>query len=95
MRPSLVQPESARPDHFRNRMAGEDRGRQAFAGRFGGDGLRAVFAELGHFPMAVRIRPSAAGTVEAVLLIHFKQRLQAALDPHFADAEMSRLIDGH
>ncbi len=91
----LFEPDVALFEHFGDRMAGEDRGRQSFGGRFGGDGLGAVFAKLGHFAMAVGIGPRAARAIEAVFLIDFEQRLKAALDPHFLEAEVGRFVNGY
>ncbi len=49
-------------------VLGKEGGRHALAGRFGGDGLDAVLAELeGRLMFAVR--PCAAGAVEAVRLV--------------------------
>ena len=61
--------------------------------RLRGHGLGAVLAKLGRLSLAVRIRPGAARAVEAVLLVEIQQRLEAALDPHFAGASTHRLPD--
>src|SRR5205085_10552117 len=47
--------------------------------------LRAVFAELRVIAFAVRLRPCAAGTIEAVLLVHSEQSLQTSPQAHLQE----------
>ena len=58
------------------------------------DGLGAVLAEVEGRPLAVRIWPGTAGTVEAVLLVELQQRQRAADQPGFTPGIMKAGNDG-
>ncbi|MNT08779.1 hypothetical protein D3C72_1435320 [compost metagenome] len=74
---------------LRDGMAGKQLGAGAAAGRFGGDGLGAVFAK-GKRGRVVAVGPGAAWAIEAVRLVLRQQRLQVlGRDPFLAQA------DGH
>jgi hypothetical protein len=74
---------------LRDGMAGKQFGAGAAAGRFGGDGLGAIFAK-GKRGSVVAVGPGAAGAVEAIGLVLRQQGFQiAGSDPFLAQA------DGH
>ncbi len=79
---------------LRDRMRREHLRREPFDRRLRCHGFRAVLAELGGMPVAVWIRPRAARTVEAVLLVQLEQRVNRAADAHLLDTEMRGFING-
>ena len=74
-------------------MLGENLGREPLRGRFGGDGLGAVLAELGRLSFAVGIGPGATRAVEPIFLIELEKRPYAAANAHLFHAEMGGFVD--
>ncbi|CAL2062578.1 exported protein of unknown function [Streptomyces murinus] len=91
--PLLAQPVPAPGRQVGDGVRGEElRGDPAQGGLLG-HRLRAVLAELRGVPV-LRLRPGAAGAVEAVLLVHPQQRQRGAPDPHLLLGDPQGVPDG-
>ena len=83
--PELAELEVRHRAQARERQLGEHLGRQPRRRRFLGERLRAVLAELEAVAaLGGRLRPRAAGAVEAPGLVHREQRAAAAHEPGVA-----------
>ena len=74
-------------------MCGEELGGDPAQGRFLGDGLCAVLAELGGVPV-VALGPGAARAVEAVLLVDLEEGQRGAYDAHLLLGDPQGVADG-
>src|ERR1043166_6685913 len=70
---------------FRKKLGGD-----ALFSRLVSDMLRAFFTEFKMRTLAVGLRPGAARTIDAVLLIELQQRARATDDAHLAPGKLRR-----
>ena len=80
-------------EHVVDRVLGEETQGNGDRGRLPGDGLCAVFAELGRAAV-IRVRPGAAHAIEPALLVHGCHELGGAQRSHLTDGGPHRVEDG-